>query len=91
MNNFDVIKTLITTEKGTQLEQQGQYLFLVHKRANKIQIKKAIEDIYNVKVKAVNTMLVAGKLKRVRQELGRTPEWKKAILTLKEGHKIEVK
>jgi len=91
MDSFDIIKNLITTEKGTQLEQQGQYLFLVDRRSNKIQIKKAVEDIYKVKVKSVNTMFVSGKLKRVRQELGKASDWKKAIVALKEGHKIEVK
>ncbi len=91
MGSFDIVKSLITTEKGTQLEQQGQYLFLIDKKSNKIHIRKAIENIYNVKVKSVNTMLVSGKLKRVRHELGRTSDWKKAVVTLKEGYKIEVK
>ena len=91
MNSFDVVKNLITTEKGTQLEQDSKYLFLVNTRSNKIQIRKAIEDIYRVKVKTVNTMVVPGKLKRVRQALGRTSDWKKAIVTLKAGHKIEIK
>jgi len=91
MNNLETIKSLITTEKGTQLEQEGKYLFAVDKKSNKIQIRKAIEDIYSVKVKSVNTALISGKMKRVRYELGRTPDWKKAIVTLKEGYKIEVK
>ncbi len=87
---YDIIKTLIRTEKGTALEAERKYLFQVAKRSNKIEIKKAIEEIYKVKVQAVNTSVVRGKLKRVRQEQGSTTPWKKAIVTLKEGQKIEV-
>jgi len=86
---YDVVKTLLRTEKGTTLEPDRQYLFEVAKSATKIQIRSAVEQIYNVKVQAVNTAVVSGKKKRVRQELGRTPDWKKAIVTLKEGSKIE--
>ena len=88
---YDIVKTLIHTEKGTILEPEGKYLFQVAKRANKIEIKKAIEEIYKVKVQDVNTSIVRGKLKRVRQEQGRTTAWKKAVVTLQEGQKIEVK
>ena len=91
MTSFEVVKNLVTTEKGTQLEIDNKYLFLVDIRSNKIQIRKAVEDIYSVKVEAVNTMVVSGKLKRVRQALGRTSDWKKAVITLKKGHKIEIK
>ena len=87
---YDVVKTLVRTEKGTMLELERKYLFQVAKDANKIEIRKAVEEIYDVKVQSVNTMKVEGKLKRVRQELGKTAPWKKAIVTLKEGHKIEV-
>lgn len=87
---YDVVKTLVRTEKGTMLEPDRKYLFHVARNANKIEIKKAIEEIYNVKVEAINTSIVNGKLKRVRQELGRTAPWKKAVVTLKEGQKIEV-
>ena len=88
--SYDVVKTLIRTEKGTTLEPDRKYLFEVTRGATKIQIKKAVEEIYSVKVEGVNTMVVSGKKKRVRQQLGRTPDWKKAIVTLKEGSKIEV-
>ncbi|MCX5703241.1 MAG: 50S ribosomal protein L23 [Candidatus Omnitrophica bacterium] len=88
--SYDIIKALIRTEKATQYEPQGKYLFLVNNSANKIQIKRAVEEIYKVKVKDVNTFLSIGKLKRVRHQLGRTPDTKKAIVTLKEGQKIEV-
>jgi len=87
---YDIIKTLVRTEKGTVLEAERKYLFQVAKNSNKIEIKKAIEEIYKVKVQDINTSIVRGKLKRVRQEQGSTTPWKKAIVTLKEGQKIEV-
>ncbi len=86
----DIIKALIRTEKSTSVEPEGKYLFLVDLNANKIQIKRAVEAVYKVKVNDVNTFISAGKLKRVRYHLGRTSELKKAIVTLKEGQKIEV-
>lgn len=84
----DIIKALLKTEKSTLHEPQNQYLFLVDKAANKIQIKKAVEEIYKVKVKTVNTLISSGKLKKVRYQLGKTPDYKKAIVTLKEGQTI---
>ncbi|MEW6008023.1 MAG: 50S ribosomal protein L23 [Candidatus Omnitrophota bacterium] len=91
ITNFDIIKTIIRTEKGTSfLEPVGKYLFLVNKKANKLQIKKAIEQIYKVKIKKINVQICTGKLKRVRYQYGMTPDWKKAIVTLAEGQKIEV-
>lgn len=89
-NSYDIIRTLVRTEKGTMIEPERKYLFQVNKGANKIQIKKAVEEIYNVKVQDVNTCIVRGKQKRVRREVGNTTPWKKAIVTLKEGQKIEV-
>lgn len=85
----DVIKALIRTEKSTIVEPQGKYLFLVDTAANKIMIRKAVEEIYKVKVTEVNTSIRQGKLKRVRHHTGRTSDTKKAIVTLKEGQKIE--
>ncbi|OGX36916.1 MAG: 50S ribosomal protein L23 [Omnitrophica WOR_2 bacterium RIFCSPLOWO2_12_FULL_50_9] len=87
---YDVINTLVRTEKGSRLEPQRKYLFRVAPKANKTEIKKAVEEIYKVKVQGVNTFIMRGKLKRVRQEEGRTASWKKAVVTLKEGQKIEV-
>jgi len=87
---YDIIKALIRTEKSTQYEPAGKYLFLVSNAANKVQIKKAVEEIYKVKVDKVNTVISIGKLKRVRHQLGRTPDTKKAVVTLKAGQKIEV-
>ena len=85
-----IIKALIRTEKSTIYEPDGKYLFLVANSANKIQIKQAVEQLYKVKVKAVNTFISSGKLKKVRYHLGKTPDLKKAVVTLKEGQKIEV-
>ena len=89
ITSYDIIKTLLRTEKSTLNEPKGKYLFLVNNRANKIQVKNAVEEIYKVKVKSVNTFVSFGKLKKVRYQLGRTADSKKAIVTLKEGQKIE--
>ena len=86
--SYDIIMALVRTEKSSLYQPQEKYLFLVEKASNKIQIKRAVEEIYKVKVKNVNTFVSCGKLKRVRHQLGRTPEIKKAIVTLKEGQKI---
>ena len=88
-SNYDVIKALIRTEKSTIAEPLGKYLFLVNKSANKTEIKKAVETIYKVKVKAVNTYINLGKMKRVRYQVGKTVDSKRAIVTLKEGQKID--
>ena len=85
----DIIRALIRTEKYTQYEGQSKYLFLVSNGANKIQIKKAVEELYKVKVRDVNTFVSIGKLKKVRYQLGRTADLKKAVVTLKPGEKIE--
>jgi large subunit ribosomal protein L23 len=81
---------LLRTEKSTTQEPEGKYLFLVDKGASKTEIKKAVREIYKVDVKKVNTMILPGKLRRMRFQLGRTPDYKKAIVTLAEGQKIEV-
>jgi len=89
-NPHDVIKGLIRTEKGSVMLPLNKYLFWVNTVCNKIEIKKAIEDIYKVKVAAVNTVTMRGKLKRVRFAVGKTTDWKKAIVTLKDGSKIDI-
>jgi len=86
---YNIIKSMLRTEKSTAYEPKGKYLFLVDRYANKIQIKRAVEEIYKVKVKDINTFIAHGKLKKVRYQLGRTPDVKKAIVTLREGQKIE--
>jgi len=85
----DIIRTLLRTEKSAVYEPQNKYLFLVNKIANKHQIKDAVEHIYKVKVKDVNTLISHGKMRRVRHQLGKTPDTKKALVTLTEGQKIE--
>lgn len=86
-----IVNPLIT-EKGTGLqEKHNQYLFRVSSRANKLQVKQAIEKIFGVKVKEVRTCWVHGKLRRIGRTAGHKPSWKKAIVTLKEGEKIELK
>jgi len=90
MNPYDVIQKLLRTEKGTAMTLYNKYLFRVSLKANKILVQKAVEEIYKVKVKNVRTAVFQGKLKKVRFQEGRTPSWKKAIVTLKEGHKIDI-
>ena len=87
---YDTIKTLIRTEKGTFLEPQRKYLFQVNPSSTKNQIKRAVEEIYKVKVRDVHAIIVPGKLKRVRHQIGHTSDWKKAVVTLKKDEKIEV-
>ena len=85
---YRIVKSLLQTEKGTALGALNKYLVHVDKRANKIEIKKAIETIYSVKVVSVNTISVSGKKKKVRYVEGKTPNWKKAVVTLQEGQQI---
>ncbi len=88
-HSVDLIKALLRTEKSTTLHEPfNKYIFLVDKSCNKIEIKRAVEEVYKVKVKHVNTFVSSGKLKRVRYQLGKTPDTKKAVVTLKEGQKI---
>ncbi len=91
-DHFDLIQTASLTEKSSLLsEKLNKYVFRVAPRANKIQIKAAIEKIFNKKVVAVNTCNYAGKKKRERRaDFGRKPHWKKAIVTLKAGEKIDL-
>jgi large subunit ribosomal protein L23 len=92
MNAFDVIKTVRITEKGALLsDESNQYTVVTDKRANKIQIRQAVEELFKVKVLSVNTINVRGKARRQRTyQAGKSPDWKKAIVTLKDGDKIEL-
>lgn len=89
---FDIIETASLTEKSSLLnEKQNKYVFRVRPRANKVQIKQAIEKLFQKKVVDVNTCNYAGKKKRERRaDFGRKSHWKKAIVTLKEGEKIDL-
>ncbi|MFH1128267.1 MAG: 50S ribosomal protein L23 [Candidatus Omnitrophota bacterium] len=90
MDSYGIIKTLLRTEKSSLAQPQRKYLFLVEKFANKIQIKRAVEEIYRVKVANVNTFIAPGKLKKVRYQLGKTPDTKKAVVTLKPDQAINI-
>ncbi len=90
MNLYDVIREPLLTEKGTKQEKTGKYFFVVDRSAKKHEIREAVERLFNVKVDKVNTMVMGGKWKRVRYQPGKTADWKKAIVTLKEGQKIEL-
>lgn len=90
MNIYDVIKKPLITEK-TSLEQEGAntIAFEVDRNANKLEIKEAVEKIFKVEVTAVNTVNVAGKVKRVGRNIGKRSNWKKAYVTLKEGSRVD--
>lgn len=90
MNYRDIIKAPIITEKSSDLAMNNTYVFSVDVRANKTQIKQAIEKIFNVKVEKVNTINVKPKKKRVGRYVGKTNKVKKAIVKLSEGSSIEL-
>jgi large subunit ribosomal protein L23 len=89
MDTRYLIKKPLITEKTTKLMEENKYCFLVDPKANKTQIRQAIEQIFHVKVKNVNTMNVLGKVKRMGRYQGRRPGWKRAIVTLEAGNRIE--
>ncbi len=90
MNSFEIIKTVRLTEKGTrQGDAYNQYTVVADRRANKTQIRHAVQELFKVKVTKINTLNVHGKFRRQRtKQAGQAPDWKKAIVTLKEGDKI---
>jgi large subunit ribosomal protein L23 len=86
-----IIRKVLITEKGTILrETMRQYFFEVARDANKIEIKRAVESVFQVKVDSVQTMQLKGKVKRQGRWVGRRNDWKKAIVTLKADQKIEL-
>lgn len=87
---FSVIRRPIITEKSTELAGGGKYVFEVDPRANKLQIKEAVEIGFNVVVRGVNTMNVRGKRRRFGRHAGQEPGWKKAIVTLADGYQIKL-
>lgn len=87
---FDLVRYPLITERALIQQEKGKYRFRVRREATKQQIKDAIERIFGVKVARVNTLNVLGRLKRLRLRAGYTPRWKKAIVTLKPGQKIEL-
>ncbi|MEL7027045.1 MAG: 50S ribosomal protein L23 [Pseudomonadota bacterium] len=88
--HYDVIRKPIITEKATMASENGAVVFEVAPEANKPQIKAAVEELFGVKVKAVNTTITKGKTKRFRGQLGKRKDVKKAYVTLEEGNTIDV-
>ncbi len=88
---YAIIKKPLITERSAYLKDRyNQIIFHVDINANKRDIKKSVERIFNVKVVSINTLTMKGKVKRFGRILGKRPDWKKAIVTLKEGEKIEI-
>ena len=90
LRHYDVIVSPAITEKSTLVSEQNQVIFNVAKRASKPEIKAAVEALFGVKVKAVNTLVRKGKIKRFRGFSGRQGDVKKAIVTLADGQSIDV-
>lgn len=86
----DILRRPVVTEKSMSLLAENKYTFIVDPKATKADVKRAVESLFKVKVVSVNTMRVKGKIKRVRRAPGRTPELKKAIVTLRPEDKIEI-
>ena len=84
---YKIVQTILVTEKGTELaDALNQYTFKVDRAANKLEIARAVEALFDVKVKSVNVMNRRGKRKRLRQaKYGRRPDWRKAVVSLSEG------
>jgi large subunit ribosomal protein L23 len=90
MNPYQIIKGPLITEKSTiQKELNNQLTFEVDRRANRVEIRHAVEKVFNVRVKQVRTMQITGKVKRVGRTLGKRRNWKKAVVTLAKGENIE--
>jgi large subunit ribosomal protein L23 len=91
VNPYDIIRRPVITEKNTNLMERGQYTFEVARSANKIEIAKAVETAFpNVKVMAVNTLTMPQKSRRRGRIVGTVSAWKKAVVTLREGDRIEL-
>jgi large subunit ribosomal protein L23 len=88
-DEYSIVNYPILSEKGTRLsESDNKYIFRVSGSANKLEVKRAVEKLYKVRVKDVNTMNVRGKRKRMGFSMGRRPNWKKAVVTLEEGESL---
>jgi large subunit ribosomal protein L23 len=91
MDMYKIIEKPLVTEKGTVMLSEGNRVtFKVHQDANKIEIREAVQKIFSVTVLQVNTQIVRGKRKRFGKAMGQTKSWKKAMVQLKEGDKIEI-
>ena len=89
MNMHDLLLKPVITEKTTMMMSDGKYTFKVPLRANKVEIRKAVEAVFGVKVKSVATLRTMGKFTRMGKYIGKRPDYKKAIVTLQEGETIE--
>lgn len=89
-DQYDIVKKMLVTEKNVQMSQYNKYVFKVDKNANKIEIAKAIEKIFNVKVKDVNTLRTKNENKRFGVRSARKKAFKKAIVTLESGYSINL-
>lgn len=90
-NSFDLIRRPIITEKATDAKDfHNKVTFAVDVRANKTAIKRAVEEVFKVKVEKINIVNVKGKVKRLGKHIGKRPDWKKAVVTVAEGQTIEV-
>ena len=87
---FDIIRSPVITEKATNASEHNQVIFRVPLTATKREVKAAVEGLFKVKVTGVNTIRVQGKLKRFRGRVGRRPDYKKAVVTLGEGQRVDV-
>jgi large subunit ribosomal protein L23 len=87
---YDIVRAPVITEKATIVSEHNQVIFRVPLTADKREVKAAVEGLFNVKVTAVNTIRVMGKVKRVRGRPGRRSDYKKAVVTLREGQRIDV-
>ncbi len=90
MHIYEVLRRPVVTEKNAMLAEQNKYTFEVARDANKPQIKEAVEKVFKVEVSSVNVIHVRGKMRTVGRGRGMSPAWKKAIVTLERGHKIEL-
>jgi len=88
---FEVLRRPLLTEKGQDMRDvEGKYLFEVSPTANKLEIKNAVEKLFGVRVDHVNTLWIRGKKKRVGRNIGKRPNWKKAVVTLRAGDAIDL-
>jgi len=90
MNSHEILRRPVITEKSTFLGESGQYVFEVAKAANKIEIKRAVEEVFKVNVRAVNIIHVRGKMRTMGRSRGMTSPKKKAVVTLQPGQRIEL-
>ena len=90
LNAYQVVLRPLVTEKAVAQENDNIYWFAVHTSANKTQIRKAVEEIYQVHVRGVQTLRQKGKMRRSRYKQYRTPEWKKAAVTIAAGERIDI-